>query len=103
MSLIYHKEAWQRFGPPPIVVRDARGRVLRHVVACDPLTGEVISLAAFWGLLLVGGSILPTGPSGIGMMLAHLWLRFDVSLPFAETGKAHWFAPAPLTITRQET
>ena len=84
MTLIYPREAWARVGPPPIIVHDARGRVLRKVVACDPLTGEVISnlLMRPW--------------------LAVLLNRLSPRLRTGGILCRHWFAPAPLVITRSE-
>jgi hypothetical protein len=83
MSLIYAREALKRFGCP-LIIRDARGRVLRKVVACDPLTGEVI-----------------------GHLLIRPWLAVLLNQvsPRLRTGGIlcrHWFAPAPLTITRKD-
>lgn len=54
----------------PANVKDAKGRELRDVVACDPLTGEVIDCKP----VFVGSDRV----------------RFV---------DRHWFAPAPLTIT----
>jgi hypothetical protein len=85
MTLIYPREAWARFGPPPIIIHDARGRVLRNVVACDPLTGEVISnlLMRPW----------------LAVLLTRLSPRLRTELILCR----HWFAPAPLTITHDDS
>lgn len=101
MTLLYPEDAWARYGHRRLYVHDARGRLLRNVHACDPLTGEVIALitGAEPVMRLVGGYVLPTGPGPLGLALARFWTRLGVHLPGAEMAVAHWFAPAPLTIT----
>lgn len=101
MSLIYPKEAWRRFGPGPLVVRDARGRVLRHVVACDPLTGEVIahlSAGSWLDPLLIA---LERPMEAVWQFLARRGVRPSRRGRHCLVDR-HWFAPAPLTITRLE-
>lgn len=96
--MIPPKEAFRIYGPPPLIIRDACGRQLRHVSACNPLTGEVTDLlpADTWigPLLIATESVMER----IGAAL----LRRGVVPPPAEIARRHWFAPAPLTITRSE-
>ena len=90
MSLIYPEEAWARFGPK-VAVYDATGLKLNRVMACDPLTGEVIKV------------MQDTDPSakwvGIYCLLLR-WLRKRWGiLVHGDIMAVHYFAPAPLRLT----
>jgi hypothetical protein len=97
MTLIYPREAWDRFGPPPIIVRDARGKVLRSIVACDPLTGETIQHlpANYWA-----GPMLIATERIMEIIGAFMMAGFGVIPSRVEMAKRHFFAPAPLTVSR---
>jgi hypothetical protein len=99
MSLIYPEDAFARFGPAPLAVHDANGRRFDHVIACDPLTGEVIQH------LPVGhwmSPLLIATEQAMEQIGAWLLRRHGVLRPRATMAERHWFAPAPLTITRVE-
>jgi hypothetical protein len=99
MSLIYPEEAWARFGPAPIAVHDARGRRLRFVVACDPLTGEVLQNVpdTDWIVPVVRRLAIARGT-----FLRRLLGHYRSLLPGGSIVTRHYFAPAPLTISRVE-
>jgi hypothetical protein len=70
------------------VVFDARGRQLRSVIACNPLTGEVIR--ADFRTSLWSRMVRPLWP------IAQGWLR-ELVFGFT-TSTRHGFWPAPLTV-----
>jgi hypothetical protein len=98
MSLIYPEEAWARFGPAPIVVHDACGRRLRFVVACDPLTGEVIQNVhnSEWIVPLIRRVAITRD----AIMQRLLGSYRSLLHPGSSIISRHYFAPAPLTISR---
>jgi hypothetical protein len=99
MSLIYPEEAWARFGPASIAVHDARGRRLRLVVACDPLTGEVLQNVpdTDWIVPLIRRVAIARDG-----LLRRLFSRYSSLRPRGSIVTRHYFAPAPLTISRVE-
>jgi hypothetical protein len=96
MSLIYPDDAFRRYGPPPIAVHDATGRRLLYVVGCDPVTGEVIQnlSPAAWAALCL---LLLGGPRRILWAISR---SMGVAAEPGELVQRHYFAPAPLTISR---
>lgn len=104
MALLWPYE-WWRDGMPQQTIHDAKGRRLRHVVACDPVTGEVIDLlpAETWI-----GPLLIALERPMEAIWRFLWRRgVDPSPGEVEPSpgllaQRHYFAPAPLTITRAE-
>lgn len=89
MALIYPEEAWRRFGPT-VAVWDATGRRLEGVMACDPLTGEVIRVMkdSDPSAMLVGVYCL---------LLRWLRKRWGI-LVWGDVIAVHYFAPAPLLL-----
>lgn len=85
--------AFQERYPNGAIVRDRLGRKLSNVVACDPETGEVITLTvlpivAWWARVrwrIVDGH--------------RLWQpRGELAIVGDELARRHGFWPAPLTI-----
>ena len=101
MRLIYALEAFARFGGPPIAVHDAKGRRIWYVVACDPLTGEVIQNVpdTDWIVPVVKGVAIARD-TFLRRLLGPY--RNRSLLPHGSIITRHYFAPAPLTVSRVE-
>lgn len=71
-------------------VYDATGRCIPDVVACDPITGEVIRIAGRWAspMHALFSRYRQPAPSW------WTWLHYRDCLP-----RRHGFWPAPLTVT----
>lgn len=97
MGLIYAPEAFELFGPAPIAVHDANGRRLRHVIASDPATGEVIQLISLTACDVLAFLLLGQPRRLLWMAVRSHRLTIDGDLV-----RCHYFAPAPLTISQVE-
>ena len=96
MSMIYPDEAWRRFGPPPLLITDAKGRQLFGVVACDPLTGEVIE----WIPKPMTCSRLFLQFRAWPILRLIIFTHWDIGACGDGFCTRHYFAPAPITFTR---
>ena len=99
MSLVYALEAFARFGGPPIAVHDAKGRRIWYVVAADPVTGEVIQFLPETHWI---SPLLIATEQAMEQIGAWLLRRHGLVPPRATLAERHYFASAPLTITRVE-
>lgn len=93
MAMLWPYE-WWRDGMPQQTIHDAKGRRLRHVVACNPATGEVIDLLPLESRI---GPLLFALERLAELLWLKLWIHGLHSSRSSELARGHYFTPAPLT------
>ena len=104
MALIYADEFLELHGSGGHVY-DARDRLLSMVVACDPLTGEVIEIYRPAMYTILGSptkwSACPFNLRFYAQLDSYLYKRWGIDIG-REIPRIHRFAPAPLIIAPAE-